>query len=347
MSLEDLSNEIFYEIFEYIELYELFQAFNNLNHRIQTLLNYSFLSLKVNINDSTKINVENYYTQLIIPNKHRIISLYLTNRPDVIRNKSSFDILDSSFEHLQSLVLDRVLQKQVFSFLPILSSLPRLFSITLRFNNSISDLTGIYQLIFRLPVLKQIDVSAEGYSLIIPLPFNTSEQCSHIKRLTINHACRLEELTVLLSNTPRLTHLTCNELSKGVEEIQCRIPINMVKLKSVIIHTCDVKFDRLEIFIKNVCKQLRILCINTSKDVNYLDAARWERLITEYMPYLSQFDFEYHEGHYQNVELHSFHHLLDRFTSSFWINRRCLFQITADINYWPPIEVIYSIRSNG
>jgi hypothetical protein len=347
LHLEDLSNEILYEIFEYIELYDLFQAFTNLNHRFKILLNYSFLSLQVNLNTTEKINVKNYYTQLIMPNKHRIISLYLTDRSDIIPKYCSFDILDSSFNHLQLLVLDCVPHKKFASFFRILSSLPHLFSMILRFSNNIADLTETYQLIFHLPFLKQIEVSTEGYSLIILLPINTSEQQSHIKRLIINHPCRFEELIVLLSNTPRLTHLTCVKLNKGDEEIQQKIPINMIKLRSIIIHMCDVKFDQLEIFIKTLCKQIRVLCINTSEDVTYLDATRWERLITEHMPYLDRFEFQYHEFHYQNIGLKLFHYVLEQFTSLFWINRGCLFQITVDIEYWPPIKVIYSIRPNG
>jgi hypothetical protein len=345
--LEDLSNEILYEIFEYIELHDLFQAFINLNNRFETLLNYSFLSLQVNLDTTTKINVRNYYTQLIIPNKHRIVWLYLTNRSDIIPGHCSFDIIDSSFNRLQSLVLDCVSHNKFISFLPILSSLSRLSSITLHINNSIADLSETYQLIFRLPFLKQTEVSAEGYSLIIPLPINNSEEYSRIKRLIVNHACNFQELIVLLSNTPLLTHLTCIKLTKPVEEVRQPIPIKMVHLTSIIFHMCDVQFEQLEVFIKILCKQIRILCINTSEDVTYLDATRWERLISQDMPYLHLFEFKYHEWHYQSIELMLFHHQFTQFTSLFWINRGYLFRITADIDYWPPIKVIYSIRSNG
>ena len=341
--IEDLSNEIFYEIFEYMECIHLFKAFSNLNNRIENLLHYSFLSLKINIDFISESEVRNYYKQFVFPNKHRIVSIYLNVRSSTSVWSPLF-IIDSTFHRLESLILNQVHHKQFNLFFPLLSSLPRLFSIIIHHNeDSIAELTEVYRLLFLLTVLKKLELSAKGHSLIISLPLNTSEQYSHIKRLIINHACNLKELIVLLSYTPFLAHLKCMEISKQDSYNLKDMPLKMLNLISVIFNMCNAQFDALEIFIEKICKQLRVLYINTSQDAIYMDPNRWEQLIVQYIPYLHVFKFEYHEYHYLNIELTSYHNLLAQFTSSFWINRGWVFQIKADIDYWPPIKIIYSV----
>ncbi|UJR19309.1 hypothetical protein I4U23_022438 [Adineta vaga] len=46
-TIKHLSNEIFYEIFEYIDAYVIFHAFSKLNNRFQLLLNSSLTRLKL------------------------------------------------------------------------------------------------------------------------------------------------------------------------------------------------------------------------------------------------------------------------------------------------------------
>ncbi|CAF3534869.1 unnamed protein product, partial [Rotaria sp. Silwood2] len=141
---EDLSNEIFFEIFDYIEYNELCNAFLNLNNRFQNLLNHSFLRLKLNVGHQPESAVQQYYTQFIIPNKHRIVSLYLHDHLDIINHVSSHNI-DSSFSRVQSLILDQVQCRELISIFPILTSLPRLLSITINLIDNTIDLTEIYR----------------------------------------------------------------------------------------------------------------------------------------------------------------------------------------------------------
>jgi len=343
--MEDLSNEIFYEIFEYIEYYDLFNAFSNLNYRFSNLLNYPFLPLKINVN-SQSISAEKCFQEFMIPNKHRIVSLYLNDQLH-INGLSPLHTIDSSFDRLQSLIFNRARHDELISLFPVLISLPRLFSITIHFNDETVNLTDIYRQIFLLPFLKKFELSAKVYSLTMSLPINKFEQHSHMKRMIINYACTLTELITFLSYTPLLAHLTCTELSKQDQHISKIISIKMINLTSITFNMCNAQFDQFEIFIQKICKQLRILCINASQDAAYLDASRWERLISQHMPYLRVFTFEYHEYHYQSIELSSDTSLLNQFTSSFWIDRGWFFQIMADIDYWPPIKISYSIHPDG
>jgi hypothetical protein len=47
--LENLSNEVFYEIFDYLDVYDIYQSFASLNARFQDLLIRLYLRLKIKI----------------------------------------------------------------------------------------------------------------------------------------------------------------------------------------------------------------------------------------------------------------------------------------------------------
>ncbi|CAF3460132.1 unnamed protein product, partial [Rotaria sp. Silwood2] len=51
-SIENFSNEFFYEIFDYLYGDDIYKAFSNLNDRFQQLLNSSAVLFKIYIDDS-------------------------------------------------------------------------------------------------------------------------------------------------------------------------------------------------------------------------------------------------------------------------------------------------------
>ncbi|CAF0827653.1 unnamed protein product [Rotaria sp. Silwood1] len=56
--LEDLSNEVFYEVFEYMDIYHVYEEFFNLNTRFQNLLVNSNVPVHINISTMSKSNFE-------------------------------------------------------------------------------------------------------------------------------------------------------------------------------------------------------------------------------------------------------------------------------------------------
>ncbi|CAF5054351.1 unnamed protein product, partial [Rotaria sp. Silwood1] len=76
---EDLANEIIYEIFEYLDVYHVYQGFFYLNIRFQNLLINTNLPIQINIPTMSKTNFELYHQNMIKPNKHRIDLLHLSN----------------------------------------------------------------------------------------------------------------------------------------------------------------------------------------------------------------------------------------------------------------------------
>ncbi|CAF5069635.1 unnamed protein product, partial [Rotaria sp. Silwood1] len=108
VSIEDLSNELFYEIFEYLDSGEIYQAFFKLNHRFQQLLNSSSLLLKIKLYYSeSKETMMNNYKHIFLYNKNQVLSIHLwlsTNNNQIM---SSFTI-DLSFIRLESLVFSLI-----------------------------------------------------------------------------------------------------------------------------------------------------------------------------------------------------------------------------------------------
>jgi len=102
----------------------------------------------------------------------------------------------------------------------------------------------------------------------------------------------------------------------------------------------------LEIFIKQYCFQIKVLRLNVYEDANYLDADRWESLISKYMPYLCTFDFHFHEIFKENTVLNSHHQLLPGFLSPFWIDRKWFLDLKIDRSFTHQSEIIYSIKSS-
>ncbi|CAF0779182.1 unnamed protein product [Rotaria sordida] len=79
---ENLSNELFYEIFDYLDGYEIYKAFSNLNTRFEVLLTSSSLRLKIDLRYQKETILQYCSTYVVVPNKHRIISLRSSNHDD-------------------------------------------------------------------------------------------------------------------------------------------------------------------------------------------------------------------------------------------------------------------------
>ncbi|CAF5047989.1 unnamed protein product, partial [Rotaria sp. Silwood1] len=65
-SIENLSNELFNEIFDYLDGVDIYQAFSNLNYHFQQLLTSSYILYKIDLNQITskEIFMVNYKQNL-------------------------------------------------------------------------------------------------------------------------------------------------------------------------------------------------------------------------------------------------------------------------------------------
>ncbi|CAF4361989.1 unnamed protein product, partial [Adineta steineri] len=107
---ENLSNELMYEIFELLDFHHVYKAFYSLNARFYNLIFNSTIPIEVNLSSISKSTFQRYNKDIILPNKHRIHSLHLSN-PCLYDDISSPIHILSQFLHLKTLSLNNIASK--------------------------------------------------------------------------------------------------------------------------------------------------------------------------------------------------------------------------------------------
>ncbi|CAF0794451.1 unnamed protein product [Adineta steineri] len=279
---ENLSNELIIEIFEYFNGYEICKSFSNLNSHFQQLINSSFVLFKFYSNDFITDN------QLLLNHKHQLISLQYD------ASFSSYSI-DSSFNHLESLIINNISSIKLLSNL---SSLPRLYSLTIDTQSRFDDLTQLYQLVFTLPKLKYFKCISEIRTLCYLSSKINDKQLSNLEYLYCDHTCTINELSTIIPYLPKLRSLSF-------------YPITLNNLKLLI------------------NENLEVLSLDFAyEDIEYFDAYLWESFILKYLPKLEKtyftFDTYYGNG-YESPILYN--GMPNKFNSSFWIQRKWILEI--------------------
>ena len=208
--------------------------------------------------------------------------------------------------------------------------LTRLFRLIIHFEDTEIDLIDVYGFIFNLPVLEYNKISVPFARSILFSSNIIPKQSSSIKHLVIDYRCTIGNLSLILAYAPQLRRLNLNKsLYSSVHIISSQILSNLTHL---CINKCDIHFDQFEILIIKISSQLQVLKLSTF-DHSYLDANRWEQLISQHMTQLRRFYFQHRESSDNNPQL------INEFTSPFWIDRQWIFDITVD-----GLEFIYSVQ---
>ncbi len=342
--LEDLSNELFYEIFNYLDIYHVYKGFYSLNLRLQNLLTNSTLPLKINISSMSKSTFQQYNRQILMPNKHRIRSLRLSN-PFLIDFIFSPVRITSNFIRLETLIFDHIKSKYLPNILHHLASLPNLSSLIIIPIDRISSPNDLYLHLFHLPALKYCKVSFEARFGHYTLPLTTNS-ISPIEHLVIHNDFSLDQLDAVLSYVSHLRRLfiqCLNRSSNLSTELFSDKPNN---LTHVYLNKITIPFERFESMSRNLFNQLEVLRISISNDREYLNANRWEQLILSAMPRLRIFDFQYTNFFDGDIDNHHliYNTVIDHFSSPFWTKRRWFFSYQCYVAEYRNQVAFYSIN---
>ncbi|CAF3732809.1 unnamed protein product [Rotaria sp. Silwood1] len=282
--IENLSDKLFYEIFDYLDGCEIYHAFSNLNYRFQQLINSSSLLIKLKLNYSCSKEIfVNNYQQVLHLNKDQIFSILLWLSENTNQITSSLNI-DSSFIRLESLIFNAIEADLLTTLLPKLICLLRLFSLIINTWSTQKELGDTYRLIFNLPKLKYIKYTAmesNDIDITISLPIATNEQLTSIEHLIIDHPCAIDELFAITSYTPHLRRLRFLSLTDRNVNIRNLKPIILENLAHVSIYIYStMSFNIFQIFISNLNSKIKFVSLTTIvEDINYLDAHQWENFI--------------------------------------------------------------------
>ncbi|CAF3679157.1 unnamed protein product [Rotaria sordida] len=330
-TFEDLSNELIYEIFEYLDFYHVFETFYDLNKRFQDLFIHSNLSIKINISSISKSKCQRYLTHFIMHQTHRIKTLRLSNPFATDMTLLLFPII-TNLTRLESLIITNIESKYIKQIINHLSSLPMLSLLIIISIDTIKNQNGIYQKIFRLPALKYcqmfFNILRERKHLHLP-----TNEFSLIEHLVINDQILINQLDNLLSCVPQLRRLSLNNLYGFSHDRTLTKSITLNYLTHVSLRLYAVHFEDFESITKDFFHKVEILRIYVRcqsvhlSNTEYLNGNRWERLISTHMLNLRIFDFQ-HQDHiydYKDDTL-TYETHINMFNSSFWIKRQWFFE---------------------
>ncbi|CAF4217519.1 unnamed protein product, partial [Adineta steineri] len=281
---EDLSNELIYEIFDYIDYCLIYEIFVNLNLRFHSLFYESNLPLKVNFPLTSKTIFQYRCKYIINSNIKRIISL------NICKYFLEFFSINL-FSSLKSLTVNQIQSDKISTLLSNLICLPNFSSLSIYSSNYFQDENSIYLSIFRLTKLKLCKLTFPSGGERVPLPI-AIDSYHKLERLIINGHCRLEQLNSILSYLPLLQHLSCQYLyGTGRECKEIQIPKNLTSIHLTIYR---VLFEEMKLFLSKISSRLKILRMKTFDNDDYFLAEQWEELIyyyykDEYSYYLNFF----------------------------------------------------------
>ncbi|CAF1390135.1 unnamed protein product [Adineta steineri] len=342
---EDLSNEIFCEIFEYFDFDYICEIFSNLNQRFVNLILSSNLPIKINISSVSKPNFERYYTDLIVPYRHRIKSLRITNIFAANIILSPQDNI-SKLTRLETLILTNISSSYLRN-LQYLINLPKLSSLTIIYKGYTKfGRAKIYHQIFQLPVLKYSNVllGVDSTPIRSSLSFATNKYSS-IEHLIIKNHIELDTLYVILSYVPQIRRLSISFLLEPKKKRNITFSVTLNNLTYISLKLQSFGFHDFELLAKDLFHNLQVLRLSTSKEITYLDANRWQNLILSHIPNLTIFDFQYiYFADFEDNMISSYENLIKNFTTPFWTERQWFFSIQDSFGYNGDDFLFFSVK---
>ncbi|CAF4001024.1 unnamed protein product [Rotaria sordida] len=213
--LENLTDELLFEIFDYLDTYHIYKGFYYLNKRFKNIFINSTIPEAINILPMSKSNFENYYINIILPNRNRINLLRLTN-PFTLDAIFSPPSIILEFIRLEILILDNIQSKNLSKFFYCLRSLTKFHSLTLSLADNIEFLNDIFSNVLSLSKLKYCKIIYQTKNDETPFsPFLTIYDRSPIEYLIIDGCFPFDSLNNLLCCLPRLRHLSMNSFRRS------------------------------------------------------------------------------------------------------------------------------------
>jgi len=333
LTFEFLPNEILIECFEYLNAFEIFYSFDQLNYRFTKLIRTIPLHLNFQYVQKT---IFDQFCRTIKFNpelKNQIYSLQLSNKDTCgqIELFLSFFSLNE-FSYLRSLTLIQIEQNNVDK---LKSMLPLMFQLHSFYLIRLFDLkNGENEILTVLPIsnLRVLSIPT------LPSILTHTDATLIITHLTIS-GCSLDQLLYrLFRYVPLLKYLNIQNIYKTSHSIENCNHHYAIHLKQIIIGNFEYLFEEFEMFIK-LTPNLKSLAISALDNICMIDAYQWEYLIKSSLSYLKIFQFTfglYCRGKIRNDIVEKF----KQFQNDFWCKQHQWFiEYVLDSNS----AVIYTI----
>lgn len=342
---EGLCNELLYDIFEYLDVYDAFGAFNFLNQRFRNLFHNFSLPIKINISSISKSAYEDYLRYIIKPHPHRIDLLRICH-PFAGNLCISLFPLMQNFTQLTTFMLDDVASECLVEVIDALLFLPLLSSLTIQSRDHTRKQNEIYEQIFRLQRLNFCQLFIPTRRVLRPLTL-ARKNFSPIQHLVIKNKVLYEQLESLLSYVPQLHSLALDQFDRYGGVLKSSIALN--HLKSVSLKINSLNFNDFEQLIGNFFSHVESLHLSVETqsfahfERGYLNAYRWRQLICTSMTNLRIFDFRHQSRAWNRINSRiEYENQIQRFHSAFWMERQWFFDSQYYLGKSSTTAVFYS-----
>ncbi|CAF2136623.1 unnamed protein product [Rotaria magnacalcarata] len=344
MSLELLANELLLDIFEFLNVHNLFRAFHGLNTRIDQLLLIQLQKYYLDFRSIAKHDFEFFSQQHLTSINDRIISLHISDdieTPNLPELLLSHGYRISQFIHLKSLSIDSIssfdLLNQIILQCHELSYLTHLNIMIQNNHDPEENFRDFINSIWSLTKLTHCNLD-------IQYPYATwllemSAFSKSIKYLSTRNISYNEyNLSHLIKHTPQLRGLDMSSIGIFYNQYPRVTYSSLISLNMVV--ECALEF------MKNFFQRMPNLCYLTLEINNMnLDGQALENILIKYFHNIKTFRFK------MTVEFSPLEDLeeqvdqcLDSFRSHYWIAKHKLY-VQCD---WCPKDVnktglVYSI----
>ncbi|CAF1588231.1 unnamed protein product, partial [Didymodactylos carnosus] len=269
MTINDLYDDLWLEIFEFLYINEIFHSFWNINSNVNRLITDHRQKLHAFMISEES---QDYFNLTILPNIHSD-QLILLKLKYCYKNQINL----YEFKNLQSLTLfniDSTRLKSLFMQKQSIKLKYLCFNVLIVDNK---DKSKILKSLLKMTTLKTCQfnfiagkIGLTGKNII------SSSILSNIENLITESDFVTTSLFKLIPHLPKLhylnIHLQCDDRYKS--DITLNSLLNLKILKLYLSH---VSFNHLKLLFKSVCSNLQILMLNgwITNDLQYLSSENW------------------------------------------------------------------------
>lgn len=317
-TFETLANELILEIFEYLNIFDRYEGFYDLNQRLNSLLEYQNASLTIDFRSISKTQFNRFSTDHLPRLIDQVTCLHLSNddaTPNLPEIFFSLQIPIDSFVHLESLFLYGIQSFKLFFELIFqchrLTLLHHLQMKKCYFSYSTLEMKILINKIWTLPHLISCKIDQITSRQMVLTSLIRSSQT--LKSLTLEKTILdNRDLSSIFHSSPFLQHFKINYLC-GFNDENIDFP-SLVSLTSLHL-TFHGSLDALTFlfqFMPNVTRlELQIGGL-------FCDGHQWETILCRYFLHLEIFRFKMNS---HITFLHEVEQILDTFRSSFWLEK--------------------------
>jgi hypothetical protein len=276
--IEDLAIELWLEIFSYLKLTHQFNAFSNLNKRInQILFSYrTHLSSKNNDEDSQ------YLFTYILPcltHRENVTCLKLENTNKVTQLIDKTDLLD--FPRLKTLTLHRLnITKNFLDIFQQNTTHLRYLNISSLVSGNKKYLHQLLEMIISLQNLQQCRLRLGISMSPCLLQITSKSPMKDLRLIAMNENCATNRLIILLQYLPCLQslHIIANQLNLTPMTDSANVCIAPISSFTLNLHQWNVSLLELTRFILTLTphvQELKIICRTPLENLTYLNPEEW------------------------------------------------------------------------